>query len=112
MLRNIRPWQIAGPENAMVDEIAKGKVVHPVPRAHPAHRTLACDPSDSVKRAFDQGSFAGRIEIRKSSVVDPPVTDDFVAAGMKLFQRIGEIFGDAPVGVDRALDSVSGEDIH
>src|SRR5215470_5567809 len=112
MLRNIRPWQIAGPENAMLDEIAEGKIVHAVPGTDPTDRTLACDPSERVERAFDQGSFAGRIEIRKSSVVDPPVTDDFVAAGMKLFQRIGEIFGDAPVGVDRALDSVSGEDIH
>src|SRR5215471_10228623 len=68
MLWDVRPRQIAGPEDAMVDEIAEGKIVHAVSGADPSDRTLAGDRSDRVQRAFDQVSFASRVEIRQRSV--------------------------------------------
>src|SRR5215471_21485107 len=90
MLWDVRPRQIAGPEDAMVDEIAEGKIVHAVSGADPSDRTLAGDRSDRVQRAFDQVSFASRVEIRQRSVVDPSVAHDFVAARMEFPQRIGK----------------------
>src|SRR5581483_8197907 len=96
-----------GPENAFVHVMAEAVLVDAVARADPAHRPLAGDGLERVESAPDEFFFGDGVERRERGVVDPAVADDFVAAGVKLFQRFGKVFGDPAVGVDGAFDAVA-----